>query len=297
MNSLFFPVTENCNLTCRHCYLSAGPGKKDTIVSQGDFEKMIGNLPVGDVNVKLSGGEVFTQRKELYSFLDFLQDKKKIWRGFSRVKYGVSSNGYWGKSLESAEEVLLDLEERGVEDLRILSHDQYHRECGIKKEYFKNIKEASGVLLGGRLETRIPSKFLIREEHEQFPIGRAKDFGVENEELTINFPMSCIGSFGTGDGYSLTADSKGNLYTCCFQAFKLDGNLIEEPLDDIIERSALDKDLMTLVKYGPGVLASMKGLDDDVIGNIVKNQGNCGLCYRAFVDEHEGIEGLSELKC
>ena len=43
--SFHFVTTRNCNVTCKHCYLTAGPGKKGTSINEEDFERVVGHFP------------------------------------------------------------------------------------------------------------------------------------------------------------------------------------------------------------------------------------------------------------
>lgn len=299
MNRILFPVTKNCDLWCKHCYLSAGPGREDSIVSQENFEKMINNLPFGDIAIDISGGEIATQMEELDGFLNFLQGKKQD-GSFSNLEYTISSNGNWAKSIEEAKDMLSYLESKGVTDLFITSNDTYHLDCGLKREYIRNIKEVSKLEVFEKFVLEIYGGydfFFNRKPHKDFPIGRAKAFNVPNGDLRLHDDrLYCRDSFGKDDEYSLSADASGNLYTCCYQGFKLNGNLIEEPLVDIFERSYENKELMTIVTEGVVALAVKKGISLDVAKSIKRGQGECGLCYRAFIDKNEGIEKLSNIK-
>jgi len=87
--------------------------------------------------------------------------------------------------------------------------------------------------------------------------------------------------------YHLTIDNKGKVYNCCFQVFPLKGNVIHEKLDNIVEKSKKDRNLSSLEKGGIWKLARADGWDKDFIDWAQENAGNCGFCYKAYVEPYE----------
>ena len=94
---VYFVTTLNCTHECSHCYLSAGPGKKDTTISQADFVKVIDNLPKKSVDLALSGGEVFSIKDSFYSFLDYItwDNKMRKKKKQGKISVDVQTNGFW----------------------------------------------------------------------------------------------------------------------------------------------------------------------------------------------------------
>ncbi len=286
MNELYFPVTENCNFECGHCYLSAGPGKKDTTVSRGDFEKIIGNLPIGNTRVILSGGEVATIREDLNYFLEVLVDRRHHWRKRDHsliFSIEVQTNGSWATSVYRAREILTDWKSRGVNVVDVSSNSKYHKDMGMDMEKFDNLRAGNRYL---DMDLFIPNSFSERSAEVFFPMGRAKNLDVAFEDLEIKHGGSRVLCHGAillkRNHYDLTSDIEGNVYNCCFRQFKLDGNLVEEPLEKIINRSLDNNDFYLVNRYGIGVLAESKGVPGDVVRDVVHRQGECGLCFRVF---------------
>ena len=297
MNELYFPVTENCNFECAHCYLSAGPGKRDTTVSRGDFEKIIGNLPVGDTRVILSGGEVTTIREDLNYFLEVLTDRKhhleKADR-FSVFSVEVQTNGSWATSIHRAREVLTDLRNRGVDVVDVASNSRYHKEAGMDVERFHNLR-AGNRYLG--VDLYIPKGFNEKSAESYFPMGRAKNFDVAFEDLEIGYGrIPCRDAVSLKRNQSdLNLDIEGNVYSCCFRQFKLDGNLIEEPLEKIINRYLDGGDFDLINRRGISALAEKRGVPGDVVRDVVCRQGECALCFRVFGESGDMRVGKDEV--
>ena len=67
---IYFVITPNCNYRCKHCYIAAGPRRKDETISEKDFRQVIDHLPKVSLELGLSGGEVFTIKDTLYDYLD-----------------------------------------------------------------------------------------------------------------------------------------------------------------------------------------------------------------------------------
>ena len=67
---LFATITDNCDYSCKHCYMSASP-KADQFMHEKVFERMIdlyAENMVGDGNIKISGGDPLNHPK----FRDFV---------------------------------------------------------------------------------------------------------------------------------------------------------------------------------------------------------------------------------
>ena len=68
-------LTENCNLRCKHCYLSCGEKKQFNNISLEDCKKIIDKLDEGGIfEILLTGGEIFT-RPDLKEIVEYIAKK------------------------------------------------------------------------------------------------------------------------------------------------------------------------------------------------------------------------------
>lgn len=299
MNTLYFPVTENCNFKCSHCYLSAGPGKEDTTISQGDFEKVINNLPVADTRIILSGGEVSTIKKKLNGFLSFLGGKRVRWKseeGSPMMRVDIQTNGSWATDEEVARDFFEDLSKKGVSRISVKSDTKYHRNFQPNRDVLLDLSDS--VYLDDSSNTVLDISYMTRDMNGRniFPIGRAKNLNVPLSELTYDYDAMCHRAISSkSDDYDLVVNAKGDLYNCCWQMFGLDGNLIKEPLEKIIDKSLRNKDFNLVNRYGISALAIDKGVDRDIVRSVVAHQGECALCYRVFGEDGDLVMRKPEL--
>jgi len=278
--NLYMVLTENCDLTCRHCYLPGGPGKKHTTVSLGAFKSMVGNIPLfrfslenqrlkqntGDIDLLLTGGEVFTILEELYSFLDHLQEVnlQREGGGFSRIQPAVETNGNWARNDGVIHQNLGELAERDVCGIRISSNDKYHFSAGLPKQRIMRLRDLAGDYFK-KVELRGSSKNYI------LPLGRAE--GIEDLHLSA----FCCRNF-VEKGVSVLQD--GSVYACCYNVVKLPGNLIDEPLISIVERAICDERLMALNRRGFLGVLRQDGFRGDVSQYL--EQGFCNSCLSIY---------------
>jgi len=69
-------LTENCNLRCKHCYLSCGEKKEFSNISLSECKQIVDKLDEGEIfEVLLTGGEIFT-RKDLNEIINYIASKK-----------------------------------------------------------------------------------------------------------------------------------------------------------------------------------------------------------------------------
>jgi len=275
----YFVLTKNCNFKCAHCYISAGPGMRDTTIEEQDFQKCINHLPAFKGELCLSGGEVFTIKDKLYSFLDYLKydNKKRERKNQGKLELVVQTNGSWGKSDGTAVKILQELFDFGVRGLDLTSADIFHRQQGMKKEWLLKIKkEAEKIGFKGE-------HIIIRGAGKQFgifPLGRGKSFYDPNHKFTRT--TNC--KYNLTD-YSLTFHQDGTVYNCCWGIFPLPGNLIREPLTRIVERAKKNSRLNTIDKEGILKLAEHDGFQKQEVQEIIKEYGKCIFCVTNYVAE------------
>ena len=272
---IYFVLKKNCNLKCKHCYLDAGPKKRDSTMDYKDFKKVVANLPQIALEISLTGGEIITMRKNLDSYLEHLQkeNKKRKKERKGRIKVELQTNGFWATSKKRTEKTLVELASKGVNSLDITSNDMYHWEQGLDPGNIERIKKCLDT-------TEILEKYLIRgsTEEDVYPIGRAKENGFDTSTYNHDFDYCSKGL----DKYDLTIHPQGEVYLCCLGLLKLKGNVINEKLVEIVRRARKDPMIKKITEYGIEEIALKAGWDDEEIEEVVNKSGNCGLCSELY---------------
>lgn len=261
MLDLYCVMTENCNLSCDHCYMSAGPRKKHTTVSSENFQKMLQHLPVTRTRIALSGGEIFTVEDSLRDYLDLISTANEKREKKQRINVEIQTNGFWLKK-RNARKLLAYLSERDVSELDISSQDKYHLEAGLK----------------------IDEK-LIFLAREYIPIVRKRGVGnvlsvgrAEGTKDTYTIIPSLCKNANKGKNSDITIRNSGKVYPCCFPFFEYAGNVFEEPLLDILNRAKEDPRFLALNKEGFRGIASADGVSFTELEKLILDRGTCGAC-------------------
>lgn len=120
MQGLHLLLTYKCNARCRHCFLSAGPDRRE-VFSSALAKKIIDEASLmSTVNhLFVEGGEPFLFPELLLSTIRYATD-----RGFW---IGALTNGFWAISEQKAQERLKPLVAAGLKSLSI-STDAWHEE-------------------------------------------------------------------------------------------------------------------------------------------------------------------------
>jgi len=75
LEEIWIYTNQNCNLSCRHCLVSAGPHAAEDALSLNDINGIIDEaVELGCQRVYLTGGEPFL-RKDIYDILDYVSSK------------------------------------------------------------------------------------------------------------------------------------------------------------------------------------------------------------------------------
>jgi hypothetical protein len=267
--NIYFVTTRNCNLKCDHCYMSAGPGLKDTTISSEDFKKVIDHLPKIPIFLTLTGGEIFTVPDSLFSFLGHIKNANKKRRSKHQIILQVQTNAFWAMKKDPIP-ILENLANFGVKYLDITSDDEFHEEQGIDRSKLSSLKS-----LAQRYFNRITIRG-IRSTKGIMPVGRSRSDGIGTKYL------EGAGCEKTLDKSFLCIDEIGEVYPCCYNFFKFPGNLIDEPLTTILKRVREDKRLSKLDQGGPIALARSDGISETNINKLVENHGECGACFELF---------------
>lgn len=103
---VYFELTEKCNLTCRHCFVSSSPSSKIGMSSSVIFSLLENMKDAGVINIRFTGGEP-TIREDWYDILSYTKSL-----GFVS---SLSSNGVY----EDVDKTVSQIESLGLEQVTI----------------------------------------------------------------------------------------------------------------------------------------------------------------------------------
>jgi MoaA/NifB/PqqE/SkfB family radical SAM enzyme len=280
---IYFVITPNCNYRCKHCYLSAGPKRKSETISEKDFRQSIKHLPKTALDLGISGGEIFTIKDTLYQFLDYLnfENRRRKKKGQGKIETWLQTNGFWGSNDDRTNKILEELASFNVIDLNFAADDKYHRDQGANKKKIERVielAEESGFFGEVSFTGTITRDYIL-------PVGRAKEMNLRLSEIQTGRKFGCE-SKESLDRYDLSVMYNGDVSMCCTLQLPVIGNIIEEPLVDIVRRAK--KDPLFSLMNGEGIEGLLKrdGMKKKDIRSLVDKQGTCGACFNIY---REGI--------
>jgi MoaA/NifB/PqqE/SkfB family radical SAM enzyme len=251
--------------------MSAGPGKKDTTVSAENFERMLGHLPIVKTRMTISGGEIFTVEDRLKEYLDLIDLENKKRDNNRKIGITLQTNGFWLKR-KNAEEVLVNLKLRKIDQLDIASSDRYHNEQGLTLTPD----------LISLAERYIPDVMFRGSNYQIMPIGRAE----HKRREYLNYKLDCKKACEKFN-WNLSIKNSGQVSPCCFSFFTYPGNIFEEPLLEIIKKGKKDPRLEALDKRGFRGIAKVDGFNWRKIKDLIWNFGKCGACAKLYGKKEE----------
>ena len=302
-------MTLRCPITCPHCFLDAGPWRKEEVDLQDahNWIRQAAFYRNGFINgIALTGGEPFFVIDKLEDIVNFA-----ISLGFETT---VTTNAFWAVSREKAVEVLeaLPLKMIGI------STDPYHQRF-VPFSYIENAiyaAEQSGIAYNIIVATedldspeckkivRDVTKITDFENIEittPFPVGRAKQLHIKKSYQPSPPKIPCLFAttpFIFPDG-KVTA-CIGPLATLAHNHPLILGNLRRDTLEEILEASEENLVLHALRLWGPRKLCSVlakRGRKDIVPKKFMENNV-CDACYNLFenVEVVKEMEDLEELR-
>lgn len=264
MLDLLCVMTENCNLRCEHCYMSASPGKKDTTVTSENFQQILSHLPNIQTRVGLTGGEIFTVEDSLRNYLDLIEKENKKRIAHSKINIGIQTNGFWLKR-ENAADMLDYLRSKQVHTLDIASNDRHHKKEGLKLD--DSLIELARIYL---------PVVVFRGVENAIPIGRASGKPAVHKNA-----KRCQGA-NQYENSVLTIRNNGKVYPCCYPFFEYEGNIFQENLVDILKRANKDPRLTALNENGLRGIACYDGFDSKKVNRLIDRYGSCGACAKIY---------------
>jgi hypothetical protein len=278
LESIYYVISWVCRRACPHCYderFRPYPDKEAARLaeaSQRVFPQVVRHLPetmrYADLEdqlddgtfrrkpgrIILSGGEVLlepTRTRVLYPLLEMLNDR---YRDRGGVRPVIQTAG----DLLTTD-ILAELLDRGVWMISVSSIDEFHHwPTGLDREQFVDrlvpLFEAAGMRRSGlQAATRkwtdedgpVYSFFGATPDAwigKLWPSGRAWSNGLSTARFRDNFCNAWSGGLNfLNAGFSgseIAIDPDGNLYPCCRKTRRPYGNLLEEPLLEILQSLA-----------------------------------------------------------
>lgn len=260
MESIYYVICWACHRRCEHCYEDRFRpyygAELESVVGQAEAaarlivkalpERLIYKERGSDLQVKtgrviLAGGEVLldeVRKRVLYPTIDELQK-----RYASEVHIVVQTTGDLLRP-----QLIGELLERGVWMISVSGMDEYHTGIDVAAsegrltEWFESAGMRRGE--GSSQESgpfyhffgATPGSWIGR----LWPRGRAWSNGLSEADLTDNFCNRWSGGLGFLDyeyaGSEVSIDPEGNVYPCCLKTRQPVGNLLKEPLEDMLKR-------------------------------------------------------------
>lgn len=270
-------LTLNCNSRCKHCYIEAGPERKESMPM--DLRKrVIDEAAKNRVRrIDFSGGEPTTEMEKLIDTLKYADEVRKK-TGYPEDVL-VQTNAYFLKGLDESEikEKLTELKSAGATALHLASEDAYHR---IARNEFVKIKNIAKEVFGNdKAGSHGAGKKVVA-------IGRARKEVPENEWRKSSCSLY-EDSLYEDDSPFLTISVDGDVYSCCWQATPPMGDLSKETLAKILKRSRRKDSLFRkLAEKGfSGMEPSELGVDisKEELDGMIEKEGDCAACYQLYL--------------
>lgn len=266
-------LTLNCNSRCDHCYIEAGPDRKETMPM--DLRKRVIDEAAKNKmrRIEFSGGEPTTEMEELIDTLKYADEVRKK-TGYPKDVL-VQTNAYFLKGLDKSEinEKLTELKSAGATALNIASEDSYHR---ITRYEFTRIKNTAKEVFGN------DKAWSHGAGKKVTAIGRARKEVPKREWRKTG----CSSSY-EDNNFVLTVSVDGGVYPCCWQATPPMGDLSKEPLAKILKRSKRKNSLFRkLAEKGfSGLEPSELGVDisKKELDRMIEEEGDCATCYQLYL--------------
>ena len=292
-------LTERCNITCAHCWLSSGPDRHKSMRVEDAlrYVEEAAELPKMEW-ISVTGGEPFLLYDEM---LRIIRHASKL-----GLKTECVTNCYWAVNQERAEERLNELVEAGLDVINI-SVDDFHqrfipfervencyeaaKRLGLKvviqsvysrgsrlrlDEIIRRLGEEGIRVLGPR--PRGKPLYAIAMESGFIPIGRGAMIPREEWPLgsgPVEGPCQVVLR-------DISISPDGRLLPCCSALGLLPnasiGSLTEKKLGELLEEAMKMEVFRWLREIGPLGIAKRTGFNLDSEGYV----NRCHLCYEVL---------------
>ena len=299
LSNIGLMLSFRCPITCPHCIVNAGPGRKELIPVKDCLKWINESRLYGKTHIQgiaITGGEPFYHQEDLKLISDYGKERKFI--------ISVVTNAFWANTREEAFKILSRFP--NIHMISI-STDVYHqkyipfenvqytihaaKELGklyniaicaedfLDPEYVR-IKES---LIGIGEEDRIRESIVT-------PIGRAK-----HRARHVNYSESREPTKAACNSASSPVIFPGGKVSACIgPALTLDdgnplilGNMYKQPLKEIMDGAELNPILHTIRVWGPHKLIELlseHGFEERIPDNFIKDCV-CDVCYKLMSDD------------
>ena len=292
-------LTERCNITCAHCWLSSGPDRHKSMRVEDAlrYVEEAAELPRMEW-ISITGGEPFLLYDEMLRIIRHASELG--------LKTECVTNCYWAVNQERAEERLNELVEAGLDVINI-SVDDFHqrfipfervencyeaaKRLGLKvviqsvysrgsrlrlDEIIRRLGEEGIRVLGPR--PRGKPLYAIAMESGFIPIGRGAMIPREEWPLgsgPVEGPCQAVLR-------DISISPDGRLLPCCSALGLLPnasiGSLTEKKLGELLEEAMKMEVFRWLREIGPLGIAKRTGFNLDSEGYV----NRCHLCYEVL---------------
>lgn len=269
MESIYYVMTYLCHRRCVHCYEErfrpyAGEELEEVVSeSRSRFGRIIDHLPermtyadpaadLGECRgrVILAGGEILLEPVRETVLHPALERLRRRYEGRGGVHLVVQTTGD-----TLTEKILGELLERGVDLVSVSGLDGFH--VGLEKEEARAALQArlTDMFRARGMEPH-PGDYRRFEEGRHYfeffgaepgtwigrlwPRGRAQRNELSTATLADNFCNGWSGGLGflarRQAGSEVSVEPDGSVYPCCIKTALPVGNLVEEPLEAILDR-------------------------------------------------------------
>lgn len=276
-------ITEKCNFSCRHCYMSSNPGVNNQLEKGYIFSVIdqFNNQKYHTTGVLISGGEPFLHR-DLDSII------KYAGRKINPVI--IFTNGSWVFDTDKTKKRLRELRKLGCAHIKFSINDKYHQEF-IGEEKRKIIFD-----IYQNPEEGFPLIELNHEKDEVNPQGAAlslpkealKLHNADNEEAykqwgvdALFYDHPCkLAERELFKRAELAIRATGEVYPCGWFVKSL-GNIKKDSMESIIHNFWNDKEYEEIIKQGPHAIARQRGMPEQEIYQRFL-ESPCRLCHDLF---------------
>jgi MoaA/NifB/PqqE/SkfB family radical SAM enzyme len=299
-------LTEQCNISCRHCWFGSGPGKKNRMAPGEAMGYILQIREIPSVDwVSFSGGEPFL-------FPDLLQKLIAFASGLGLYTECVT-NCFWAETADGALKVLVRFKQAGLTVINI-STDDFHqqhlpfdrvrnaynaaKDIGVKIVIMSAVKRSSritagqlgqlleddGIFIFGRSASQGATTTALAVQSGFLPIGSGADISVK-ERVIEDRSLSGGCEIALRD---ISIHPSGKVFPCCSAAGMAEtavlGNAKETGLKKIIREAGRHPFFRVLSTEGPQGLC--RYLHWDTLGKSYVNR--CHLCYELLTGQESG---------
>ena len=284
-------LTRKCNMSCAHCSVESSPKINGEPSDEELMESVRAAHENGVRSVLLTGGEPMLRPQIVFDLLDQARELGMM--------TALTSNGFWGKSPEKAEQTVARLQDAGLRLLTI-SYDRYHADYQGSAPAVNIARAATKAKLGfnvsitrtaqdADLESFVAPFADVPRANLRFydvqPIGRARQFEIATLRAEIDgFCNACSAPALTDDGRMIACN--GPAYFSADASSLVIGSTREEPMETLLRRHRQDPILEAIRARGPawllGELRQMEGFEGWA---RPRYGGMCDLCLHLNSDE------------